>query len=86
MDPNEISNKHDFNPKNVAPHVKFINKGNVFPRSDKKNPWHLVDLQSFIVAFTKYKKSIMSDPHFTVRFGKNKILTKNLIFEENLYF
>jgi len=71
MDPAEISKKHNFNLKHVAPHIQFTTKGNVFPRSDKKNPWHVVDLESFIVAFTE--KSIMSDEHFTVSFGKIKL-------------
>ena len=40
-------------------------KGNLnFPRNDKKNPWHAVDLEQLIIEFTRNPK-ILHDPHFT---------------------
>ena len=39
-------------------------KGNLtFPRKDKKNPWHAVDLEQLIIEFTRNPK-ILHDPHF----------------------
>ena len=38
--------------------LERLRKGNLsFPRKDKKNPWHAVDLEPFIIKFTKKSKN-----------------------------
>ena len=59
----DIFRKHEF--KRVINQSEFHYTGkSKFPRNAKKNPWHMVDLEDFIIEFTKNPKIINEDAHF----------------------
>ena len=64
----------------ILNNLEKLLKGNLsFPRKDKKNPWHAVDFEPFIIEFTKNPK-ILYDRHFL-----NFVSEKSLSPCENYY-
>ena len=61
----EIQAKHEF----AAQHnIKFKSIGNKFPRKEGKTPWHLLDLEKWIIAVAK-KGYVPKDQHFLVSYN-----------------
>ena len=63
LNPTDIYRKHGF--KRKLKRNNFEKTFSKFPRKNKANPWHMIDLQDFILKFTTNPYILRNDPHFS---------------------
>ena len=59
----DIYRKHEFK-RNIKKNNFTDTEMAKFPRKNKANPWHLIDLEEFILKYTTNSNIVHNDPHF----------------------